>query len=374
MKVGLIMQPSDPEVGGAHTFLAEVARCIEATAEGRHNFVILSSDHVDQMFGSHPQAKDGSKTSLQLAVAALGVDLVWFPTPANFREPGVPFVFTVWDLQHRLQPFFPEVSVTGWTWDQREATYGTLLPRAARIVTGTKTGKDEIVRFYAPNPDNVSVIPFPTPTFPIPELADVTFCESLLDSAPSFLLYPAQFWPHKNHANLLHAFERLTSHNSKNLSLVLPGSDKGNLGYIKGLVSELGLDEKVVFPGFVSRSVLRCLYERAEALVFPSFFGPDNLPPLEAFSLECPVVAADVAGAYEQLGAAAEFFDPSDPEDLAASVAKVMSDPKLRVQMIERGLAVAKASTAETYARSMLGLIDDLVPFWRTWERTYRHS
>ena len=61
MKVGLIMQPSDPEVGGAHTFLAEVARCIEATAEGRHNFVILSSDHVDQMFGSHPQAKTAAR-------------------------------------------------------------------------------------------------------------------------------------------------------------------------------------------------------------------------------------------------------------------------------------------------------------------------
>jgi glycosyltransferase involved in cell wall biosynthesis len=40
-------------------------------------------------------------------------------------------------------------------------------------------------------------------------------------------------------------------------------------------------------------------------LRYPSFFGAENLPPLEAFALGCPVIAADMPGAREQLGDAA---------------------------------------------------------------------
>src|SRR5207249_1118380 len=79
------------------------------------------------------------------------IDLVWFLHPANVPVP-VPYLATVWDLQHRRQPFFPEVSTTGWTWEAREVAYRSSLPRAARIITGTKAGKDEIVAFYGVSP------------------------------------------------------------------------------------------------------------------------------------------------------------------------------------------------------------------------------
>ena len=94
------------------------------------------------------------------SVRDFAIDVAWFLTPRG--EPvSVPYIASVWDLEHRKQPYFPEVSTTGWCWEDRERNYRRLLPRAARVVTGTSTGKKEIVSFYGVNPDNVHVVPNP---------------------------------------------------------------------------------------------------------------------------------------------------------------------------------------------------------------------
>ena len=62
------------------------------------------------------------------------------------------------------------------------------------------------------------------------------------------------------------------------------------------------------------------MYKNAFALVYASFLGPNNIPPLEACALGCPVVAANIPGAFEQMGDAAAFFDPKDEYDLAEKI------------------------------------------------------
>ena len=75
------------------------------------------------------------------------IDIVWFLEPARARV-SVPYITTVWDLAHRSQPYFPEVSITGWDWEGREQAYRSVLPRASFILTGTCAGKSEIVHYY----------------------------------------------------------------------------------------------------------------------------------------------------------------------------------------------------------------------------------
>jgi glycosyltransferase involved in cell wall biosynthesis len=65
----------------------------------------------------------------------------------------------------------------------------------------------------------------------------------------------------------------------------------------------------------------------SRAKIFLSYFGPDNFPPLEAFVLGCPVIAADVPGAREQIGEAALLFDPSNPSDIAAKIESLWRMP-----------------------------------------------
>ena len=52
----------------------------------------------------------------------------------------------VWDLQHRLQPLFPQVSADG-IWENRERRFSTVLRRAALVITGTEVGRREIEQF-----------------------------------------------------------------------------------------------------------------------------------------------------------------------------------------------------------------------------------
>ena len=191
---------------------------------------------------------------------------------------------------------------------------------------------------------------------------------------PDFLLYPAQFWPHKNHVNLLKALDLLRKRDGITLDLVFTGSDKGNQHYVRDKVREWGLSEQVFDLGFVSREELNALYGSALALIFPSFFGPDNIPPLEAFALGCPVLASRVAGAEEQLGNAALLFDPTDPTDIAEKVLAVKSDPALRKQLTKEGGKIAQLRSPKRYIAQIDEILNGFASIRQCWGHDYRHT
>jgi glycosyltransferase involved in cell wall biosynthesis len=310
--------------------------------------------------------------SLRSAIETERPDIVWFLHPDGVPV-DVPFIATVWDLEHRKQPYFPEVSTTGWTWSQREATYRRTLPRAAFVLTGTEVGKEEIARFYAVDYKNIKVIAHPTPAVDVtPTEAAITLLLRKLGIERGFLLYPAQFWPHKNHVNLLHAVNLLERDYELRVNLVLTGSDKGNLEYVKETVRELNLTQRVFDLGFVPREVLGALYLSAFALVYPSFFGPENLPPLEAFAAGCPVVSANIPGAKEQLGSAALLFDPADPADIAAKIHFLYQDQDCRTSLVSEGAKIARERTPRAYVESLCQVLDDFGAIRRCWGSGYR--
>jgi glycosyltransferase involved in cell wall biosynthesis len=184
-----------------------------------------------------------------------------------------------------------------------------------------------------------------------------------------FVFYPAQFWPHKNHINLLLALNFLKRRADLELDLVLTGSDKGNLNYISKTVAELGLTSQVHLLGFVPKADLYGLYREAVCLTYASFFGPDNIPPLEAFALGCPVVAAAVPGSEEQLGDAALLFNPADPADIARAVMEVYRDPSLRAKLVKRGKDIASSRSPQAYVGQICQMLDDFAPIRRCWEQ-----
>ncbi len=403
MRIGIALSGLRPVDGGGHTFQQELISEIER-APGAHEYVVFDlGDGVHEPQAAVPRinvrsAFRGSRVSrmyrnwrrigrrlgvvssaeeasaLERAVQAYRIDVVWYLAPFDHKV-SVPYVCTVWDLQHRLQPWFPEVSRTGCTWQEREKLYRALLPRATLILTGTEVGRQEALHFYAPAPGNVRVLPLPTPVFRDPGEPSGDMGRLVqYGLEPGFLFYPAQFWPHKNHVNLLRALALLNRDREKPLRLVLTGSDKGNRAYVLRVIAKLGLSDVVCFPGFVPERDLVALYRQASALVFPSFFGPDNLPPLEAFSLGCPVAAAAVDGAKEQLGECALLFDPRDPESIADTVRRIVDDDGLSGELRRRGFERAAAWTAADYVLKMRAFFDDFESVCRCWEAGYEQT
>jgi len=404
MKIGLYCSGIQPEGGGGYTFQYEILENISRLSEEtRHTFVIfIPSPKVIHNLIASPTMKLVSLPSSSLfkrdllrfklaikrrmliplsaeeAIASLrspferlarahGIQMIWFPTAASIPV-DLPYVATVLDLQHRLQPYFPEVGEYS-TWKEREIHFSQYLQRASLIIIGSKVGQEQIERFYQIPTERIRILPHPTPRFALesfPE-ADKTTLDKY-DIPKGFLLYPAQFWAHKNHANLLLALQILRQKERLVLPIVFVGSDMGNEAYIRKMVQELDLTSQVRILGFIPRPELVTLYQNAFALTYMTFFGPDNLPPLEAFALGCPVIASDVPGAYEQLNDAVLLVDPKSPGAIAKGILTLYRDPNMRDILIRRGKERSKQWTGKDFVRGMFAILDEFESIRRCWE------
>ncbi len=266
----------------------------------------------------------------------------------------IPYVNVVWDIEHRLQPYFPELSANG-EWARRDQHYRSAVSRAAAVITGTEVGRKQLEQQYGVAPERVLILPHPTP-------ADaLEFGQSVRrPRAPQepTLFYPAQFWAHKNHVGLLHALRILAERHRLRPTLLLAGSDKGNRAHVEQYAKKLGLTAQVRFLGFIPRQQVLKLYAESSALVYPSTFGPENLPPLEAFAIGCPVAAARIPGAEEQLGAAALLFDPHDHSAMADALYAVLCDEALRKELVTRGHARAQRWSTTHFADGLFTWFD----------------
>jgi glycosyltransferase involved in cell wall biosynthesis len=400
MRVGIDLGDHPAEIGGGYTFTNEILGCLlRLRSETRHKFIIfhrtkeppqVSAEHIQyiSLYRSpikrlvsrafrlskkiiHKVRRSRNQLDtidwLQRIVLSSGVEIIWNLTPFTCITMEIPYITVVWDLQHRLQPYFPEVSAEG-SWSWRESAFATLFRRASVVIAGTEAGKTEIEYFYQVPGNRIRILPHPTPRFaldaPSGNGAEVLNRYSIPEG---YLFYPAQFWPHKNHAGLLLAAQLLRDKYNLVFPLVFVGSDRGNYKHIRELADTLDLSAQVYFLGFVPQEDLISLYRKAFALTYVTFFGPENLPPLEAFALGCPVIASNVEGAQEQLGDAAVLVEPKDPRQIACAVKALHDDVTWRQTLIQRGLKRARRFTGEDFVNGILSVLDDFELVRRCW-------
>jgi glycosyltransferase involved in cell wall biosynthesis len=393
MKVGVFLEDFSPDVGGGYTIQEDIFRAlIEHIDDTHHSFVIfcrrpeglakfLTNPRLEAVgfpgaFGKRVLARAGSglnalfenrkrQSRLEQLCKEAGVDFMWF-VGAEAVQVDLPYMAIVWDLQHRLQPWFPEVSAGG-TWRHRERFYSEFLRRATIIIASNEAGRAEVEHFYQVTGDRIKILPHPTPAFALnSERSDPGTVLKKYSLKENYIFYPAQFWSHKNHVNLLLAAAELKQKHNLDLPVVFVGSDKGNADYVRNFAAQLKLD--VTFLGFVPLEDLIALYRGAFALAYVTFFGPENLPPLEAFALGCPVVASDVSGGKEQLSDAALLVNARDPSHIAAALKSLHDDPSLRQSLIEKGRARAERWTAHHFVRSVFSALDEFESVRRCWQ------
>ena len=157
--------------------------------------------------------------------------------------------------------------------------------------------------------------------------------EKKISLPENFFFYPAQFWEHKNHIRILEAIDILKKKNI-NLNFVFCGKDKGNLGNIKKKINKLNLNNNVKIFNFLSNEEIKYLYKNAIALVMPTYFGPTNIPPLDAWANELPVIYSNHLS--EQTSDAALYVDPNSCEELADKIQKILNI-EVRKDLINKG-------------------------------------
>lgn len=281
-------------------------------------------------------AKMNLATRLENKMLAQGVDIVYFVGPSNYALSlrYLPYIFTVWDVCHRDHPEFPEVSSKG-EFFRREGLYRNAINRSYLTLTDSDELKRKLCSLYGADERRLLTMPFqPAPFSNLFNGHDLKEIESRFNLPADYIFYPAQFWPHKNHVRILHALAILCS-KGKCYSAVFCGGDQENKKVIQVLAESLGLSRQIVFTGFVSERDMCGLYALSKVLVMPTYFGPTNLPPLEAWLAGKPVVYSEPLKA--QVGPAALCVDPDSAVELAAAIERIYSDADLVAELVLAG-------------------------------------
>lgn len=291
------------------------------------------------------------------------IDYIWYPDLSCVPILDFPYVVTIWDVDHLVTPFFPELSVNN-EWDHREKRNKPIIRRSSKVFIGTEVGKKQIVEFYNKQSKDIEVVPFP---------AFVHVYDNIVEEKPvalagivEFFFYPAQFWPHKNHVCILDALKILKNEGLES-KVVFSGSDQGNMEYIKNYAKSIGVLGNCVFLGFVSNNEIKYLYQNCISLIFSSHNGPDNLPPLEAFVNDCPVICSNYPGAFDQLGDSVHIFPSDSPSSLAKAMIKLSNDETYRVELVEKGQAKAKEKNLRSSIKKTMSVFNELTYTRKSW-------
>jgi glycosyltransferase involved in cell wall biosynthesis len=178
------------------------------------------------------------------------------------------------------------------------------------------------------------------------------------------LFYPAQFWPHKNHARLVQALGLLKRERHFKIPVVFCGSHTEEIREhtfheVMSLSSQLGLEKEVHYLGFVPDEDMSGIYAAAVALVMPTFFGPTNIPILEAWAFGCPVLTSDIRGVREQVQEAAILVDPRSVEAIADGIYRLWTDESLRCTLAHLGRKRVASYTPDDFRRQLIDIMEE---------------
>lgn len=174
-----------------------------------------------------------------------------------------------------------------------------------------------------------------------------------------FILYAGHIYPGKNLGRLFKAFDQVRKHHA--VKLVVAGDFRWKFKRDMDQISKLGLGEFVQVTGHVPAEDLVGFYNLAELTVFPSYYESFGLTNVEANACGCPLVTSKTGGSPEAAGEAAVYVDPLDVDNIADAMGRVLSDPELQKDLIEKGFQNVKRFSWEKSARQTLNTFEWLL-------------
>ncbi len=338
--------------GGSETYARELARALARTGRLEYRVFVptIAADAGDGLPSRTVTAYRSARTlpgriaAMSLAAALPGpirrqleldrLDAIHFPLSVMLPPvSGPPAVSTVLDVQHEVYPqFFSRAELR-----YRRVVYGWTVSRSRLVITISEHAADGLAERLGVPRERLR---------PIHLGIDHERFTPGEESREPFLLYPANRWPHKNHARLFEALA-LVRRKRPELRLVLTGGGSSD-----------PLPPGVESRGYVSKDELVRLYRTAAALVFPSLYEGFGQPPLEAMACGCPVAVSNAGSLPEVCGDAARYFDPTSTEELAGAIADVLDRPG---DLVERGLRRARLFTWDACAQAHEAVYRELV-------------
>jgi len=231
--------------------------------------------------------------------------------------------------------------------------------QARKIFTISNFSRDDIIKIYRKEPEDVvtTYLGFKPALASDSKSLDMEELGKKFGITKSYILFVGTLQPRKNITKLIEAFSILKN---KDTQLVIVGKKGWLWEEILAAPKKFNIADRVKFLDFVGNEDLPSLYKNALCFVLPSLYEGFGLPVLEAMKFGCPTVISDVSSLPEVGGDAALYVDPQSVDDIADKLNAVISDEKLREEMIKKGYNQVKKFSWENTAKETIKVLEDL--------------
>lgn len=326
---------------GEHTFSVLVpSKDINYWKPTKKNFTVIAADYHWYTFEE--------QLGFYLYLKRLNADLVHFCMPQQPLLYTGLSVTTVHDLNLLHITENEGMSTPMLKVKQRIFEYllRTVMKRSAYILSPTEFGKQDMLKFQKIPEEKIVV------TYEAADLVSKTEKTVTRYKNKQFIIVVGRAETYKNQKGALMAHQLLLK-DHPDLHLVIIGKRDDTSRKLEAWALEEGY-RQFEFFGFASDAELAWFYNHCAVYTFPSFMEGFGLHALEAMKHGAPVVSSNATCLPEVLGDAALYFDPAKPHDMAAQIARVLDDRKLRAQLIKKGLKQAKKYSWDRMAKQTL--------------------
>jgi glycosyltransferase involved in cell wall biosynthesis len=276
---------------------------------------------------------------------------VWHLLSADVSfDGGAPSIITVNDtIPWRFPDLYP-MGPTGKAWMSLTARAAR---RASHVVVPSRTSAEDVVRYFGIKEDRVRVIPWAAdPDLGAPSSSDRERLRVSLSLPDRYIVMAGGFAhhdPRKRYADAVNALRNV----SDDVHLYVTGGGGPAASELTNVIERSSLGSRVHMTGFLDASEMASLYAGASSFVFPSLWEGFGLPVLNAFALGVPAVVSDGGSLPEVSDGAALVYPAGDSDALGQQLERVLNDPSLASDLIDKGrkrnLAFTWEATGEMY-------------------------
>ncbi|MGB5972440.1 MAG: glycosyltransferase family 1 protein, partial [Nodosilinea sp.] len=271
------------------------------------------------------------------------IDLLYIPyqIPPSY-DFSFPYIVTMHDVQELHYPEFFTPQERAW----RAMSWWKSLENASAVIVSFSHVKNDLIKYFNISDGKVKVCPLPYKEI---ELHTPDDCQEIAyrkkyESFEQFILYPAQFWKHKNHISIVKALEIIYERQGKQVHVAFTGEKSAKTAFpdLQDYVSKSQVSNYVHFIGNVPEAELLWLYKHCSLVTISTLYEAGSFPLLEAMACGTPVVCSAVTSLPETIGDQRFLFNPQDVEELANLILSMLSDDQLRIDNIENSYSMIK--------------------------------
>jgi glycosyltransferase involved in cell wall biosynthesis len=356
LTVGIDARAAAEVPAGRGRLVRELLRALAERGEDRHTYLLYARRpweevELDERF-SWRQIDGGDPWWHLRAARAANRECDVFLSSNSYlttwllRIPGVPIVYDMAAFEPTMRPNRRSLVI-------ERLTLAPAVRRSAAFIAISQATADALAgRYPAAGPRTTVALlgPAPEPAEPLTDAAAAKL------PVPGFVLAVGTLEPRKNLPRLVAAYQALEPELQARHPLVVVGARGWQTGETLAALRSLG--ESCTMLGYVSDAALLELYRRCGVFCYPSLGEGFGLPVLEAMAVGAPVLTSSLSSLPEVGGEAVTYVDPLDTAEIAAGIARVLSDAALAARLREAGPARARLFSWQRFAESVLAVLD----------------